>query len=95
MTITTRIMTVEELEQAHVPDGLWEVIDGELVEVTGAGGEHTTVALTIILRLGNFVTPRRLGTVLLPDSGIVLGEAPLVMRLPDTGFIRADRLPLD
>jgi Uma2 family endonuclease len=95
MTITTRFMTVEELEQARVPDGLWEVIDGELVEVTGAGGKHTAVTLKVIVRLANFVTPRRLGTVLLPGSSIVLAEGPLVVRLPDTGFISADRLPLD
>ncbi len=95
MTITTRLMTVEELEQIQVPDSLWEVIDGELAEVTGTGGKHAVVALKIIVPLANFVTPRRLGTVLLPDSGLVLAEGPLVVRLPDTGFIRAERLPLD
>jgi Uma2 family endonuclease len=95
MTITTRFMTAEELERSPNRDGLWEVIDGELVEVTGTGGEHAVVTFAIMLRLGNFVTPRRLGTILLPDSSIVLAENPLVLRSPDTGFIRADRLPLD
>jgi Uma2 family endonuclease len=95
MTTITRFMTAEELERSPNRDGLWEVIDGELVDVTGTGGEHAVVTLRVILRLGNFVTPRRLGTILLPDSSIVLAERPLVLRLPDTGFIRAERLPLD
>lgn len=95
MTITSRFMTAEELEESPHRDGLWEVMDGELVEVTGTGGEHAVVTLNIIVPLANFITPQRLGTVLLPDSSIVLAERPLVVRLPDTGFIRAERLPLD
>jgi len=41
------------------------------------------------------VRPSRLGLILLPDTSIVVAENPLMVRLPDTGFIRADRLPLD
>ncbi|MDQ3692228.1 MAG: Uma2 family endonuclease, partial [Chloroflexota bacterium] len=95
MTITTRLMTVEDLERIRLPEGLWEVIDGELVDVTGAGGKHTNVTGNVYHHLSVHVRPSRLGLILLPDSSIVVTENPLMVRLPDTGFIRADRLPLD
>ncbi len=95
MTIPSRFMTAEEFERTRLPDGLWEVIDGKLLEVSPSGGVHTAITGTVIFRLSDHVTSARLGTILLPTSGIVLAEEPLTMRSPDTGVIRADRLPLD
>lgn len=95
MATTTRFMTIDELERNGPAEGLWELIDGELVAVNATGDEHAAVTFTFILRLGNHVTANRLGRVVLPDTGIVVSEQRQTVRLPDVGFIRGDRLPAD
>lgn len=95
MATTTRSMTIAELERNGAPDGLWELIDGELVEVNATGEEHASITFKLILRLGNHVMANRLGIVVLPDTGIVVSEQRQTVRLPDVGFIRGDRLPAD
>lgn len=95
MATTTRTMTIDELERNGAPEGLWELIDGELVAVSATGEEHAGITFKLILRLGNHVTANRLGTVVLPDTGIVVSEQRQTVRLPDVGFIRGDRLPAD
>lgn len=40
MTATTRLMTVDDLEQRGAPEGRWELINGELVEMSPAGEYH-------------------------------------------------------
>lgn len=91
-TSTTQFMTVEEFEQFDPPTGRWELIEGELVAVSPTGRRHTRLVVALIHRLMAHVSPAGLGEVLAPDSGVVLGERPLVIRVPDTGFVRANRL---
>ena len=92
MATSTTFMTASDLERRHLPEGLWEVIDGELVAMSPTGLGHLRPLASLIYVLLAFVRPRRLGEVLLPDSGVVLSEHPLTVRAPDTGFIRAERL---
>ena len=92
MGTTTTFMTAADLERTHLPEGLWEVIDGELVEMSPTGRRHTRPLVNLIRLLSTFVVARRLGDVLAPDSGVVLAEHPLTVRVPDTGYIRAERL---
>jgi Uma2 family endonuclease len=91
-TSTTQFMTVAEFERFDLPVGRWELIDGELVEVGPEGRRHTRLVAALIYHLMAHVSPSRLGEVLTPDSGVVLAEHPLMIRVPDTGFVRADRL---
>lgn len=93
MATTARFTTIDELERNGTPEGQWELIDGELVSVNPTGEEHASITFKFILRLGNHVTVNRLGTVVLPDSGIVISERAQTVRSPDVGFIRGDRLP--
>lgn len=95
MATTTQYMTIDELERDGAPEGLWELIDGELVEVNPTGEKHAGVVFKFILRLGNHVTANQLGTVVMPDSGVVVSEQRQTVRSPDVGFIRGDRLPAD
>jgi Uma2 family endonuclease len=92
MATTTTFMTAEELEQTRLPEGLWEVIDGELIAMSPTGRLHLRPLANLFFALFGFVRPRQLGEVLMPDTGVVLSERPLVVRVPDTGFIRAERL---
>lgn len=90
---TTRFVTIDDLERDGTPEGLWELIDGELVEVNPTGEEHNDVIYTLILHLVPYIAPRKLGKLIMPDAGVVVAENAQTVRSPDIGFIRANRLP--
>ena len=71
---------------------LCELIDGTLVEKTM--GLYESVLAGIIIRLlGEFVSPRRLGIVAVPDGMFRVG--PDQIRMPDASFTSWSRLPAD
>jgi len=66
-----------------------ELVDGTLVEKP-VGWEESAIAILIACFIGNFVKPRRLGTVLGSDG--MLRLVPGLMRAPDVSFIARGRL---
>lgn len=93
--VTTKRITVDDLERDGVPAGLWELIDGRIVEVAPAGGEASSRGMWIGTLLSNHVVPQRLGRVYGADGGFVLypRETNEMLRVPDVAFVRADRVP--
>ncbi len=93
--VTTKRITVEDLERDGVPDGLWELIDGRLVEVTPAGGEASSIGVTIASHLVPDVRSRQLGGVYGADGGFVLFPGREILRVADVAFVRGERLPAE
>jgi len=89
---TTKVWTVEELERDGAPEGRWELVDGELVEMAPSGRRATRVGVAIARHLGNHVVSRGLGEVSGADGGFVLFPGREVLRVPDAAFVRAERL---
>ena len=55
---TTRLLTVEDLERmTDLPDGRYDLLDGELIRMPPPGEEYDDIALTLIYALGPFVRP--------------------------------------
>ena len=48
----------------------------------------------LLIELGNFIKPRRLGTLVASDSGVWLERDPDTVREPDIAFTSVERLPL-
>ena len=90
---TTRLTTVEELERDGTPEGRYELIDGQLVEMSPSGSESSSVGATILIHLGSHVRPRRLGKLFNAEGGFVLFPGRDLVRAADVAFVRADRLP--
>lgn len=73
---------------------LYELWDGELVEMSRPGTRHGSVLLRIATVLMNQGEWEGLGKVVGADSGIVLAPNPPVTVFgADVGFLRADQLP--
>lgn len=93
--VTTKRITVDDLERDGLPDGFWELIDGRIVEVAPAGGEASSIGVMTAALLIGHVMPRGLGRVYGADGGFVLYPRTEreMLRSPDAAFVRADRVP--
>ena len=89
---TTKLWTVADLEREGPPEGRWELIDGELVEMSPSGRASAKLATWIAHLLLGFVAPRGLGEVYGADGGFVLFPDRPLVRVPDVAFVRAERL---
>jgi Uma2 family endonuclease len=90
--VATRPITVDEFEAMSL-DGRWELIDGELVEMSPSADEPSAIGATITGMLWSFARPRRLGRVYNAEGGFVLFSDRETVRAPDVAFVRAERMP--
>jgi Uma2 family endonuclease len=87
----TRPVTAEELERR--PDlRRFELLEGQLVEMSPVGPEHGRVVLQLGSLLRQHLQGRRFGVVG-TEIGFKLTSNPDTVRGPDLAFIRQDRLP--
>jgi Uma2 family endonuclease len=90
--VATRLVTVDEF--AAMPlDGLWELVDGEMIEVSPNAGRSGWIGGRFVTHLTEHVRPDRLGWVFPADTGFVLFDDRATVRSPDAAFVRLDRLP--
>jgi Uma2 family endonuclease len=90
MTVKTLLSAEDVLEMGDI--GRWELVKGELIHMTPAGGTHgeLTAALAQVLR--NFVKPRRLGKVFGAETGFYTGHDPDTVRGADAMFYSNERV---
>jgi Uma2 family endonuclease len=69
------------------------LVDGEVVEVPGAGGVHVTLMLRIFDILRAFVDAHALGMIYPVSFTYKLGRNPDILRIPDISFITSGRIP--
>jgi Uma2 family endonuclease len=91
MATQLRTMTADEL-LAMPKDGIRrELVEGELREMTPAGGDHGEIGMRLGWRLAQFVETQHLGVVYNSDTGFRLARDPDTVRCPDVGFIARER----
>ena len=84
-------ITGEEL-QGMGEMGPCELIDGRIVPMTPAGGEHGRIELSLAMRLKEFVTARKLGWVMTGEVGIYTQRDPDRVRGADVAFVSRERM---
>jgi Uma2 family endonuclease len=90
--VTTRQITVEEFETMPL-EGRWELVDGELEEMSPSADISSSTAMMIGYLLISHVLPNRLGRVYAPDGGFVIFPDRQTVLAPDVAFVSADRVP--
>lgn len=91
--VTTRLLTLADIDDLGVEFEDYEVLDGVLVEREGMGRLHGRIGYDLGFELGLHIKPRRLGELYISDTNFVLSRDPLVIVKADIAFVRANRLP--
>ena len=93
MTSEKTLLTVEDLLRLPVDHRHYELLDGELVEMSPTGGTHGRVIVKLVTLLSTHVEAHDLGEVLAGDPGIILRRHPDRVRAPDVCLIARERVP--
>jgi len=87
-------MTAEELwELPERPGVRYELVEGALVEVPGAGGVHAELVMNLLLLLHPFVSGRDLGRVYADGLSYIIKRGPDLVRVPGVSFVSQGRIP--
>ncbi|MGD9892184.1 MAG: Uma2 family endonuclease [Dehalococcoidia bacterium] len=89
------LMTADEL--LHMPDDGWkyELDRGELIRMSPSGSRSSRVSRRVGSKLDNYLDQNYVGTCGDADWGFRLASNPDLVRVPDIGFVRAERIPAD
>jgi Uma2 family endonuclease len=89
--VATRQVTVEEF--AAMPlHGIWELVDGEPIELSPAAGRSGWISANVVALLANHVRSGRLGWAFSAETGFVLFSDRQTVRSPDAAVVLRDRL---
>jgi Uma2 family endonuclease len=93
MSAAIELMTAEEfLMMPH--DGFrYDLVKGELLKMSPAGGEHGVRIGRLSTALGRHVEDNDLGEVLGAETGFKLFSNPDTVRAPDIAFVSKERIP--
>lgn len=91
MSTIARLVTAEELLQLPKDGRRYELVDGELRDMTPSGYEHGAVVGELHWLLAQFVHKHKLGRVIAAETGFLLSRQPDTVRAPDVAFVRAER----
>jgi Uma2 family endonuclease len=89
---TKTSVTAEELWRLSTSDKKYELVQGELIEMTPPGGTHGNIAAKMSWLLLNFVKAQKLGEIMV-ETGFQLASNPDTVRGPDISFLSADKVP--
>jgi Uma2 family endonuclease len=89
--VATHRLSIQEFETMPL-EGSWELVDGELVEVSPNAGDSGWISGRLFSRLERFVDSHHLGWAFPPETGFILFEDRATVRSPDGAFVRRDRL---
>ncbi len=89
--VATRQVTIEEFAEMPL-QGIWELVDGEPIELAPAAGRSGWISGNIYRLLASHVRQSQLGWAFPPETGFILFEDRHTVRSPDAAVILAHRL---
>ena len=91
----TTFLTAKDVNDLPENPKVWryELVEGELVEVSPAGMVHTLIVGLVYRLLANHADEHDLGLVIVDGLGYVLERNPDTLRVPDVSFVSRNRLP--
>ncbi len=91
MKTVEKLYTYQDLIEGRLPEGLYEIVNGEVVEMAPIGDVHGSYEADFSYYLKSKL--RKKGYVLVGEVGIVLKKEPLTLRGLDVVYISKEKLP--
>jgi Uma2 family endonuclease len=92
MATDASLMTADQLLAMPTDGYRYELVRGELVQMSPAGRKHGSIGESFSAYFAYHVLKHRLGEVYSSDTGFLLARNPDTVRAPDFSYIRQDRL---
>jgi Uma2 family endonuclease len=89
--VATRRVTIDEFAEMPL-EGIWELVDGEPVELSPAAGRSGWISANLVALLANHVRSGRLGWAFSAETGFVLFSDRQTVRSPDAAVVLSNRL---
>jgi Uma2 family endonuclease len=91
--VAEKLLTVEEFWKLSETYKRRELVRGKVVEVMPPGGEHGSVAGTIVTLLHVWLKQNKLKGYVAVEAGYILARSPDVVRGPDVSYVCSERIP--
>lgn len=91
----TTVTTIADVESLAGDGCRYDLLRGELIQMSPAGRRHGRTAGQISKHLGSWIDDHDLGEWYTAETGFVLARDPDVLLAPDFSFVRSERLPLN
>jgi Uma2 family endonuclease len=92
MSTALRTMTADELLRMPEDGSRYELLEGELHQMSPPGFQHGVVGEDLASRLTEFVRKNSLGRVTSAETGFLLTHDPDTVRAPDIAFVSKEQL---
>jgi Uma2 family endonuclease len=92
MAVVRREVTAQELLRMPDDGFRYELVRGELRQMTPAGSVHGRIAMNFGTSLNNHVKAHHLGAVYAAETGFRISGDPDTVRAPDVAFVSQERL---
>lgn len=86
-----RLYTIEEALALDLGDKGWELIEGEVVEMSPTGRSHGRICSRLIALLSELLACRDEWEVISGEAGFVLGDGEKTLVAPDVAIVRRDQ----
>ncbi|MBA3243003.1 MAG: Uma2 family endonuclease [Acidobacteria bacterium] len=93
MSTSTQLMTAEELRKLPQDGFRYELVEGELKQMSLSGTEHGAVIFNLSILLGQHLKANNLGQGFGAETGFKIASNPDTVRAPDIAFVRRERIP--
>ncbi len=93
MTVKQRLTADELWEMPEVPGKRYELVEGELVEMPGAGMLHNFIVGLLYRLIDAYAREHQLGVAFSDGLGYLIRRDPDILRIPDVSFLSRARLP--
>jgi Uma2 family endonuclease len=91
-SVADKILTAEDLLKLPRGRFRYELIEGELKQMSPAGHDRGRIAMELSAPLHQYVKANNLGKVYAAETGFLLKTDPDTVRAPDIAFIRQERV---
>jgi len=90
MEAVLELVTAEDVFE-NPPAGRYELVRGEVIQMSPTGFEHGIISANAASAFHNFVKQRPLGIVVGAETGFILSRNPDTVRGADVAFISSER----